>query len=325
MPEKRLIIIDSNSLIHRAFHALPSLKTRKGELVNAVYGFLLVFLKAARELQPDFVAACFDFPAPTFRHKKYKEYKITRPPTPKELSQQIPIVKKVLKAFNVPIFEKKGFEADDLIGTIAKLAPKKQISPGTEIIVLSGDLDTLQLINSYTEVYFLQRGVKDTVLYNRELVKKRYGLEPEQLVDFKALRGDPSDNIPGVPGVGEKTAIGLIKNFGSLESLYEFLEKGRVKEQMKEKIQNSEFKIRDSLRAKLLENKEQAFFSRSLAQIKRDVSLDFNLRKCKWRSYNRERVIQVLKTLEFYSLIKRLPEVNEEKKEGLIRRNLELW
>ena len=163
-PKKRLIIIDSNSIIHRAYHALPPLTTKKGELVNAVYGFLLVFFKAIKDFQPDFIAATFDFPGPTFRHKKYKEYKAKRPPAPEELYQQIPKVKEVLKSFNVPIFEKEGFEADDLIGTISKLAPKKQVLPDIETIILSGDLDTLQLINPKTKVYSLRRGVKDIIL-----------------------------------------------------------------------------------------------------------------------------------------------------------------
>ncbi len=145
--KKRLIIIDSNSLIHRAYHALPPLTTRRGELVNAIFGFLLVFLKALRELKPDFVAATFDLPGPTFRHKEFKEYKAKRPKAPQELYNQISKVKEILRAFNVPVFEKQGFEADDLIGAITSLAPKRQIYPEIETIILSGDLDTLQLVN----------------------------------------------------------------------------------------------------------------------------------------------------------------------------------
>jgi len=218
--KKRLIIIDGNAVIHRAFHALPPLTTKKGELVNAVYGFLLVFFKAIKEFQPDFVVATFDFPAPTFRHQKYKLYKATREKAPKELYQQIPKIKEVLEGFNVQIFEKQGFEADDLIGTISQKAPKKQILPEIETIILTGDLDALQLVDKNTKVYILRKGVKDIVLYDREKVKEKYGgLEPEQLIDFKALRGDPSDNIPGVFGIGEKTAIALIKEFGTLENL----------------------------------------------------------------------------------------------------------
>lgn len=290
MGKKRLIIIDSNSIIHRAFHALPPLTTKKGELVNAVYGFLLVFLKVLRELKPDFVFATFDFPGPTFRHKEFKEYKATRPKAPAELYNQIPKIKEILKFFNVPIFEKEGFEADDLIGTISRLAPKKQILPEIETIILSGDLDTLQLINPQTKVYLLKRGVKDTILYDEKAVQERYGLSPEQLVDFRALKGDPSDNIPGVPSIGEKTAQKLIKEFGSLENLYSNLDK-----------------LKPALGAKLQEYKDQAFFSKNLAKINQNVEIDIDFKKGEWRNYDREKISQIFKELEFFSLIKRLP------------------
>jgi len=288
--KKRLIIIDSNSIIHRAYHALPPLTTKKGELVNAVYGFLLVFFKVLREFKPDFVVATFDFPAPTFRHKEFKEYKATRPKAPDELYNQIPKVKEILKSFNVPIFEKEGFEADDLIGTISRLAPKKQILPEIETIILSGDLDTLQLINQHTKVYTLKKGVKDTILYDERAVKERYGLSPEQLVDFKALKGDPSDNIPGVPGVGEKTAIKLVKEFGSLENLYSALTD-----------------LNQPLRKKLEEYKDQAFFSKNLAKINQNIEIDLDFKKGEWKNYDREKVIKILKGLEFFSLVARLP------------------
>ena len=308
-PKKRLIIIDSNSIIHRAYHALPPLTTKKGELVNAIYGFLLVFFKAIREFQPDLIAATFDYPAPTFRHKKYKEYKITRPPAPEELYQQIPKVKEVLEAFNVPIFEKEGFEADDLIGTISKKFPKKQVYPEVESIILSGDLDTLQLVDKNTKIYLLRKGVKETVLYDEDLVKEKYqGLTPEQTIDFKALKGDPSDNIPGVTGIGEKTALKLIKEFGSLENLY------------KELSDNTK-KLKPKLKELLLKYKEQAFLSKELAEIKTNIPINFNLKKCRWGEYDKEKVTQFLKNLEFYSLIERLPKVKKEQ----INLELKLW
>ena len=308
-PKKSLIIIDCNSVIHRAYHALPPLTTKKGEVVGAVYGFLLVFFKAIKEFWPDFVAATFDFPAPTFRHKKYKEYKAKRPPAPAELFQQIPKVKEVLMAFNVPIFEKEGFEADDIIGTIAHLAPKKQVLPGIENIILSGDTDTLQLVDARTKVYMLRKGVKDTVLYDRELVKEKYqGLIPKQLLDLRALKGDPSDNIPGVPGIGEKTAIELTKKFGTLENLYQKLAE-----------------LPPKLKENLIQHKEEAFFSRELAEIKKNVSLDFNLRQCQWGSYDKEKVIQSLKNLEFYSLIERLPEAKNGHKNLKVGGTLKMW
>lgn len=289
--KKRLIVIDSNSVIHRAFHALPPLTTKSGELVNAIYGFLLVFFKAIKEFKPDYVAACFDFPAPTFRHKKYKEYKAKRPKAPPGLYEQIPKVKEVLENFNIQVFEKEGFEGDDIIGTIARLAPKKQAFPKIETIILSGDTDNLQLINDYTKVYALRKGVKDTVLYDENLVKEKYqGLKPEQLLDFRALKGDPSDNIPGVPGVGEKTATDLILEFGSLEKIYDNLAL-----------------VTSKVREKLVQNKEQAFLSKELAQIYKNVPIDFNLEKCSFSNYNRETASQILEKYEFYSLIDRLP------------------
>jgi len=307
-----LIIIDSNSLIHRAYHALPPLTTKKGELVNAVYGFLLVFLKVLKEFQPDYIVACFDVPGPTFRHKKFKEYKAKRPPTPEELYQQIPKVKEILDAFNVPIFEKEGFEADDIIGTISNLAPKKQVIPKIETVILSGDLDTLQLVNPYTKVYALRKGVKDIVLYDENLVKEKFqGLTPEQILDFKSLRGDASDNIPGVTGVGEKTAIELLLKFGSLENLYKEVEEedSQIAREVKPKIRET-----------LLKYKEQAFLSKSLAEIRKDAPLDFNLKKCSFKKYDRQKVVKLLENLEFHSLIKRLPELETSQENGKIKK-----
>ena len=301
MNKKRLIIIDGNAIVHRAFHALPPLKTKKGELVNAVYGFLLAFFKAIKEFEPDYVVATFDFPAPTFRHIKYKLYKANREKAPDELYEQIPKIKDLLKNFNIQIFEKQGFEADDLIGTIAQKAAKKQIYPEIETIILTGDLDALQLVDKNTKVYALRKGVKDSVLYNEEKVKEKYdGLLPEQLVDFKALRGDPSDNIPGVFGVGEKTAISLIKEFNSLENLYQ---------ELRENSGQSK-KIKESLRKKLIDYKEQAFVSKMLTQIKKDIEIDFDLGKCVWGRYNRDKIIKIFENYEFKTLISRLKEDN---------------
>lgn len=307
---KKFIIIDSNSVIHRAYHALPRLTTKKEELVNAIYGFLLVFLKIIKEFQPDYLAACFDFPGLTFRHKKYKEYKIKRPPAPKELYQQIPKIKEILKLFNVPIFEKEGFEADDLIGTISKKSQKEQIFPPLEIIILSGDMDTLQLVDKNTKIYLLKKGVKKTILYDLDLVKEKYhGLTPEQIVDFKALRGDLSDNIPGVTGIGEKTALELLLKFGTIENLYQEIEENS------EKIKEIKPKIKDLL----LKYKEQAFFSKTLAQINKNVPLDFNLEKCRFGNYDRKKIIEIFKKYEFFSLIKRLSTFFETKKSVKIK------
>ena len=300
--KERLVIIDSNALVHRAFHALPPLTTPNGEIVNAVYGFLLVFLKAIKDLEPTHIVATFDLAGPTFRNVLYKGYKANRAKAPDELYQQIPLIKKVLTVFKVPIFEKQGFEADDLIGTIAKKVEQSQGSPKIETIIITGDLDALRLVDEQTKVFTLKKGLKDTIIYNRELVRARYdGLEPEQLTDFRALRGDQSDNIPGVLGIGEKTAISLLKEFGSLENLYKKVES-------EEKLN-----IKDKLRDKLKQAKEQAFFSQKLAEIDTAVPINFDLESCRFFKIDREKVVKMFQEFGFYSLIKRLPEAKQIK------------
>ena len=321
MENKKLIIIDSNSVIHRAFHALPPLSTKKGEIVNAVYGFLLVFFKAIKDFNPAFVAAAFDFPAPTLRHKKYVKYKAKRPKAPPELYLQIPVVKEVLEAFGVPVFEEEGYEADDIIGTIASLAPKKQVLPKIETIILSGDLDSLQLVNENTKVFALRKGVKDIVLYDEFLVKEKFGgLAPAQLLDYKALRGDPSDNIPGVTGIGEKTAIDLLSKFKSLKSIY-----GEIEENS-EKSKN----IKPKTRELLIKYKDQALISRDLAEINKNSPIDFDIKECAFGEYDVEKAKEVLEKLEFYTLIPRMPGQRPAsqaivKEDKIIGENLKLW
>ena len=325
--KKHLLIIDANSVIHRAYHALPLLTTKKGELVNAVYGFLLVFFKAIKDFQPDYIAACFDFPGPTFRHKKYKEYKAKRPPTPKYLVSQIPKVKEILNAFSVPVFEKEGFEADDIIASLKIKNQRAKIKN----IIISGDLDLLQLVDKQTGVYILRKGVKDTVLYDENLVKEKFqGLTPEQLLEFKALKGDPSDNIPGVPGIGEKTAIQLIKQFGTLENLYKAVNQrpphqiiggGPINARLPAPESSDGGQVNQRLRAKLEEYKEQAFLCKGLVEIKKNIPLDFNLKECQWGKYREEKVVEVLKGFGFESLIKKLSEI----KQKIFRQNLKLW
>lgn len=299
----KFLIIDSNALLHRSFHALPPLTTKEGEQTGAVYGFLLTLFKALNDMKPDFIAACFDTPAPTFRHEKFKEYKAKRLPAPEEFYQQIPKVKDVLSALSIPIFEKEGLEADDLIATISKRVPRAQVYPETETYILTGDLDTLQLVNKNTKVYTLGKGIKETIIYNKEKVAGRFGIEPSQMVDFKALAGDPSDNIPGVPGVGKVTATRLLKKFKNLDNLYQKIEK--------EKNQDIKPKLKESL----LLNKEQAFFSRVLAKARKDAPIDFDIKKCKFGQFDRKKIEEILKRLEFYSLLKRIPEVLNRTKE----------
>jgi len=303
LEKKRLVIIDSNALIHRAFHALPPLTAPNRELVNAVYGFLLVFLKALKDLRPEYVAAAFDLPGPTFRKEIYKEYKAKRRKAPDELYAQIPIVKRILSSFNVPIFEKQGFEADDVIGTIAKSAQRRQIAPEIETLIVTGDLDALRLVDKNTRVYTLKKGLSDTVVYDEQLVKERYdGLAPEKLTDYRALRGDPSDNIPGVTGIGPKTATELLKKFGSLDNLYDSLESG-------EKSDSIPLRLKE----KLIAYKEQALFSKALAEINTDVPIDFTLEQCRSKPLDKEKIVKIFQEFGFYSLIKRLPESRQAK------------
>ncbi len=291
-----MVIVDSNALIHRAFHALPPLSTKKGIQVNAVYGFLLVFLKALKDLQPQYIVCAFDSPAPTFRKQAYEQYKAKRPKAPKELSRQIPLVKEVLENLNVPVFEKQGYEADDLIGTIARCAQKQQIAPQIETVIITGDLDALRLVDKNTKVYTSKKGLKDTIIYDPELVKDKYdGLEPRQLTDFRALRGDPSDNIPGVTGIGEKTAIALLKKYDNLENIYSILEEKGVLEGFSESIQK-----------KLKQYKEQAFFSRKLAEIDVNAPINFKLKDCFHEKLDKDRAAKTFEEFGFYTLIKRL-------------------
>lgn len=294
---KTLLILDCNSILHRAFYALPELTAPDGQLVNAAYGFCLVFFRVIKEFKPDYIAATFDYPAPSFREKISKQYKAKRPPIPQPLSQQIPKIKKILQAFNVPIFEKPGFEADDVIGTIVKLAKRQQVIPPINIIIVSGDTDILQLVDKRTKVYLLKRGVKEILVFDEQKVRQKYGgLGPEQLVDFKALCGDPSDNIPGVTGIGPKTAQNLLLKFDSLENLYKRIEEDKAS-------------VNPKWRDTLCQYKDQAFLSKSLAQIDKNVDLNFNINQCCWLNPNPKTVTPVLTEFGFVSLIRRLPEL----------------
>lgn len=308
--KKVFLILDCNSILHRVYHALPPLTTKEGKPVGAVYGFLSVLGKAIREIRPDYIVACFDYPGLTIRHKEFEKYKAKRPPLNPDLKSQIPLVKESLLVLRIPIFERKGYEADDIIGNIVEKINKRYIFPKIEVKILTGDLDLLQLIEKNVEVLLMKTGEKEFVKYNKEKVREKYkGLSPKQIVDFKALRGDPSDNIPGVRGIGEKTAIELLKNFGSLQNLY------REIEQKTEKSKEIPSKIREFL----ISQKNQAFLSYSLASLKKDAKIDFSLGNKKWGSYKKEEFINFLQKLGFKSLIKRFfpDEVKEQKRETI--------
>jgi DNA polymerase-1 len=301
--QKRIIIIDGNAVIHRSFHALPpTLSTKEGTPINAVYGFTSFLLKSITDLEPDYIVLTLDKKGPTFRHKKYKDYKAKRIKAPQELYDQIPLVKKVAKAFDIPIFEMTGFEADDLIGSIVNKLNNEssKTKEHLEKMIITGDMDTLQLVGPYTKVYTMSRGLSDTIIYDKTKVEEKYGLRPDQIIDYKALRGDPSDNIPGVPGIGDKTAVDLLQLFGNLENIYKYLKKHPEAKEIKART------------AKLLkENEDKAILSKSLATIKLNVDFKFKLEESQFNNIDIEKITKVFKDLEFKTL---LPRVEKLKK-----------
>ena len=288
--QEKFVVIDGNALVHRAFHALPpTMSTKDGEIVNAVYGFTLTLLKVLKDLKPEYLAVTFDLAGPTFRHQRYDQYKATRVKQVDELYQQFPRVKEVVRAFNIPIYEKNGYEADDVIATLVRRPEVEKIKS----VIVTGDLDTLQLVDDNTEVLTMHKGIADTLIYDTSEVKRRFdGLTPQQMVDYKALRGDVSDNIPGVRGIGEKGAISLLKAFKTLENLYQHLDSP---------------KITDRYRQLLKEHKSEAFMSKELAQMVDNVPLKFDLADTKVSGYDINNVLDLFRKLEFKSLINKIP------------------
>lgn len=219
--KQRIILLDAHAIIHRAYHALPDFATAKGEPTGALYGISIMMIKIIEDLKPDYIIACYDVHAPTYRHEVYKEYKLGRKKADDALIIQLEKSRDIFKAFNIPIYEKAGFEADDILGTIVSQMADKDF----EIIIASGDMDTMQLISGErVKVYTLKKGIKDTIMYDEKAVMERFGFGPKLIPDYKGLRGDPSDNIVGVKGIGEKTATILITTFGTIENIYHELE-----------------------------------------------------------------------------------------------------
>jgi DNA polymerase-1 len=297
MPTQKqlLLLFDGHALVHRAFHALPPLSlTKTGEPTGAVYGFASMLLKVVAELKPTHWAMTLDSPGPTFRHEKFEEYKAHRPPAPDDLKIQFARVKELIKALNIPSFEVPGYEADDIIGTICKKASEL----GIDIIIVTGDTDTLQLVSPHVRVLTPKPGrpFSDTVIYDEAAVQQRYELSPDKLPDFKGLKGDPSDNIPGVRGIGEKTATKLIQAFGSIEGIYKHI--GEV----------TPPKTQEALR----QNEQAARQSKELATIDTDVPIDFDLEACHVSTYERGKVAELFRELEFSSLLHKLPQTIAE-------------
>ena len=287
---KKLLILDSNSILNRAFYGVRYLSAKDGTPTNAIYGFLNILLKLIKEQEPDYICAAFDVKAPTFRHKQYEGYKAQRKPMPEGLAAQMPLAKDVLRAMGVTILEKEGYEADDIIGTVARLCEESEIS----CFIATGDKDDLQLASDKTKVILTvtKSGYNETIIYDDKAVKEKYHVTPTEFIDVKALMGDPSDNIPGVKGVGEKTAMSLIEKHHSIEYIYENIDGIGLKGAMLQKMKDG---------------RKMAFMSKELATINRNTPIEFNAEECVFDGFeNNGELYEILKRLELNSIIKKL-------------------
>ena len=293
---KTLVLLDAHAILHRAYHALPDFTSPKGEPTGALYGVVAMLLKIVEELKPEYIAACFDLPEPTYRHEVFKEYKAGRAKTDDNLVAQIIRSRDVFEAFGIHIYEHPGFEADDMLGTIVEQLKEENI----RVIIASGDMDTLQLVDDdKVLVYTLKKGINDTVLYDEKGVMGRFGFGPKQVPDYKGLRGDPSDNIPGIKGVGEKTATDLLVNFKTVEGIYKALKKNEAL------LKNAG--IKDRMIELLKTNEEEALFSKMLATIRRDAPINFRLPDAHWRdALDSEKVLTLFAELGFRTLANRV-------------------
>lgn len=318
--EKRLVLIDGHAMLYRAWFAFPqSLTTRDGRLINAVYGFTRTLLTVIQDMHPEYLVVSFDV-GRTFRHDMYKEYKAHREKMPEELKEQEPITYRMVETLNVPVFTKEGFEADDVIGTLAAQAseitlPASPLIKGEEkggvlqTIIVTGDKDTLQLVDDQglVRVYMPGRGAKGPVLYNEAAVVNDLGVTAKQIPDYKGLAGDSSDNIPGVRGVGPKTAVTLLKEFGSLEGIYQYLE-GSISYTVSRISETARAKILTSgVINKLKAGKQSAFESKKLATIVTDVPIRLDLNAAEVKEYDKGKVVDLFEELEFRSLLSKLP------------------
>ncbi len=288
MNERRplLMLIDGPSLVYRGYFALPPLTMSDGTLVNAVFGFLQIVLRGMQDVKPDFAIVSFDVGKPQFRFDAFPDYKKGRPSMPDDLRAQFPIVREITAMMGMPVRELEGYEADDVIGTLTK----KATAQGVDTMIVSGDLDGLQLVDDHVRLLTTRMGVAATVIYDEARVMDRYGLRPDQMLDYKALKGDTSDNIPGVPGVGEKTASSLLQQFGTLDGIYEHLDE-----------------VKGKMRDRLAEHRESAFMSREIGRIVTDLPVELGLEEARTGRYDRRAVAQRFRELEFRSLIDRLP------------------
>ena len=304
---EKLVVIDGNNILNRAFYGIMGSKmlmTSDGKYTNAVYGFLAILFKILDELNPEYLAVTFDLKAPTARHKMYEGYKANRKGMPNELAEQMPIIKDVLRAMNIDIIEKEGYEADDIMGTLSRYGEKQ----GLEVIIVSGDRDTFQLATDKTTIKIprTKAGKTETEDFDRNKVIETYGVEPKQLIEVKGLQGDTSDNIPGVPGIGEKTALSLIRKYGTIDNLYKMIE---------EETDD----LKGKQREKIVDNKELAYLSRTLGTINLEVPIEDNLENLKVEEWDNPKVLELFKELNFNRYIERF-NLGEEKQEN---KNLE--
>lgn len=298
--KKTLVLLDAHAILHRAFHALPDFSSPSGEPTGALYGVVAMLLKIIDELKPDYIAACYDLPELTYRHEAFDGYKATRSKTDDGLIAQIERSRDIFAAFHIPIYELAGFEADDMLGTIVE---ETKAEKDLTVIIASGDMDTLQLVEKKrVQVYTLKKGIKDTILYDETTVKDRFGFPPKLVADYKGLRGDPSDNIPGIVGIGEKIATELIVRFGSIEAIYKKLKK--------DEAQFINAGIKPRVINLLKENQEEAEFSKMLATIRRDAPIDFVLPTETWKEVaDGEAILTLFSELGFRTLTSRIKTV----------------
>ncbi len=291
MAQKKFVIIDGHALIYRGYYALPPLSTKKGELVNAVYGFTTILLNMLQKLRPDYLAVSFDLKGPTFRHEAYEDYKATRKETPDDLISQVPRIRQVVGAFQIPVFEKEGFEADDCIATLAK---KIENYPEVDLLILTGDMDLTQLVNEQVKVLSPLTGFNEVKTYDADAVVEKYGVRPDQMVDYKALVGDTSDNILGVQGVGKKTAAKLLQEYETLEGIFEHLDE-----------------IKGALHDKLEFGEDVAMKSKELVQLRFDAPMDFDLEACTTHEVDGTQIRLLFGELEFSRLIQKFEDLQD--------------
>ena len=304
-----LLLIDGNNLFHRAYHAIPHLTNKEGESTNAVFGFSNMLIKAVNEVRPRFVACAFDTQAPTFRHIEFEKYKAQRPPPPADLYPQLPKLKKSLEAFGIPYFEKEGYEADDIIATITsrvvhssqstvdrnkKRTVNREPITVNQVVILSGDRDVLQLVNSNIKIQMPGWNLKETTLFGAKEVKAKYGLEPNQMIDYKSLIGDPSDNVPGITGIGPKTASMLLQKYQTLENLFKHIKD-----------------TSESVQPKLEAGKDIALAAKNLVELDRNVDIEFTINNLRFNP-DWGKVKKIYEDLGFKSIVAKLPKVSQD-------------